>query len=389
MKKKHLIGIIALILLISTLPALMFLSWLIKPKKELKIAIVDKTVLTDQGNEHESFNWILTHEKYCKPDRDLYSTSEDYYGFFPKERWKYEIKDFENLNDSALNNFADRIDMIYFTDTYGIYNKDWFSNNVRGEYSRLMYGGMSRNDLKLLSLMKQKHKLILTEFNDIATPTSRSVRSMFEEMFGVQWTGWTGRFFYSLDTTVNKEIPVWVMRDYKLQHSRQWPFRKAGIVFVSRVGRIEILEYKKDLTEEVPYIISNDLNRSRFNIPKKVKYSYWFDVMLTQKTNNVISVYRLFTNSRGDSLLKSINIPNPFPAVIEHYDNDYKFYYFSGDFSDNTIDPLLAKFIGITKFRWFLYRSNDPDERESFFWLYYEPLVSAILKTYYKSLPRE
>ena len=389
MKKKHLIGIVALILVVSMLPVLMFLSWLVKPKKELKVAIVDKTVLTAQGNEHESFNWILMHEKYCKPNRDLYSISEDYYGFFPKDKWQYLVKDFQKYDDSALNDFADRTDMIYFTDTYGIFNKDWFSNNARGEYSKLMYGGMTLNDLKLLDLMKQKHKLILTEFNDIATPTSRSVRSMFEDMFGVQWTGWTGRYFFSLDTTVNKEIPVWVTRDYKYQHNHQWPFKKSGIVLVNDKGKVEILEYKKDLTEEVPYIISNDLNQSRFQIPRKIKYSYWFDVMLTRQTNNVVSVYRIFANARGDSILKSINIPNPFPAVIEHYDNDYKFYYFCGDFCDNPIDSFLAKFEGITKFSWFMYPSSDVSERKSFFWLYYEPLVSNILRNFYNALPEK
>lgn len=388
MKKKYLIGVVSLIFIISLLPVIMRVSWLIGPKKELKVAIVDKTVLTKQGNEHETFNWILTHEKYCKPNRELYSVADDYFGFFPKEKWKYQIKDFENYDDLTLNNFADRTDMIYFTDTYGIYNRDWFSDNDRGEYSRLLYGGMTRHDLNLLQLMKQKHKLILTEFNDIGTPTSRTVRMMFEEMFGVRWSGWTGRFFISLDTTVNKEIPIWVTRDFKRQHNNGWPFRKSGIVLVNENGRIEILEYRKDLKEEVPYIISNELNQKRFMIPNKIKYSYWFDVMLTSQTNNVVSVYQIFTNAKGDSILNSLHIPNPFPAVIEHYDNEYKFYYFCGDFCDNPIDSFLAKFVGITKFRWFWYPSGDLAERKSFFWRYYEPLVSTILKNYYDSLPR-
>lgn len=387
MKKNHLIGIVAFILVISIMPLLMFVSWLAKPKKELKVAIVDKTVLTPQGNEHESFDWILTHEKYCKRNRDLYSVDKDYYGFFPKDKWQYLVKDFQKYDEDRLTQFADSNDMIYFTDTYGLSKGDWYGNNTIGAFSKLMYGGMTQNDLKILRLMKEKHKLILTEFNDIATPTSYSVRSAFEDMFGVQWTGWTGRYFYSLDTTVNKEIPIWVTRDYKRQHNNKWPFKKSGIVFVHDKGRIEILENRKDLTDEVPYIISNELNQNRFNIPKKIKYSYWFDVMLTKQTNNVASVYRIFSNARGDSILKSINIPNPFPAVIEHYDNDYKFYYFCGDFCDNPIEGFLAKFVGITKLRWFMYPSSDVSERKSFFWLYYEPLVSAILKNYYNSLP--
>ncbi|MEK6552279.1 MAG: hypothetical protein AABZ54_02370 [Bacteroidota bacterium] len=389
MKKRNLILTFLLIIIISLLPVIMFVSWQFKPKKELKIAVIDKTVLTTDGDEHRSLNWILNNNKYCKPNRDLFSVSEDYYGFFPKENKKYFIKDLENFDEVQLKNLADRIDMIYMTDLYGIYSKDWYSDNYRGERSQLIYGGMSRKELSLLNLMKSQKKLILTEFNTIAPPTSGRVRTQFEEMFGLKWSGWTGRYFYSLDTTANKEIPVWVISDYKEQHNNHWPFKSSGIVLVNNDGRLEILENKTDLNEEVPYIISNEINRKRFELPKKIKYSYWFDVMLTKRSNNVISVYQIFTNTRGDSILQSLNIPNPFPAVIEHYDNDYKFYYFCGDFCDNPVKIILSRFSGITKFRWMMYPSNDLAERESFFWLYYQPLVGTILKNYYDSLQKK
>ncbi len=367
----------------------MFVSWQLKPKKELKIAIIDKTALTKDGDEHRSFNWILNNNKYCKPNRDLYSISEDYFGFFPKENKKYFIKDLEKFDEVQLKNLADRLDMIYMTDLYGIYSKDWYSDNYRGERSQLIYGGMSRKELSLLNLMKSQKKLILTEFNTIAPPTSNSVKTQFEEMFGLKWSGWTGRYFYSLDTVANKDVPVWVIKDYKQQHNNHWPFKGSGIVLVNNDGKLEILDYKTDLKEEVPYIISAEINQKRFGIPKKVKYPYWFDVMLTKRSNNVISLYQIFSNARGDSILQSLNIPNPFPAVIEHYENDYKFYYFSGDFCDNPVKLIFSRFSGITKFRWLMYPSNDLAERESFFWLYYQPLVSTILKNYYDSLQKK
>ena len=367
----------------------MFIAWQIKPDRELKIAIVDKTSLTTDGGERISFNWILNNNKYCKRNRELYSIANDYYGFFPKENKKYLINDFEDYDEQQLKNLTDKLDVIYMTDLYGIYSMDWYGDNYRGERSQLIYGGMSRKELFLLSLMRAQKKLILTEFNTIAPPTPRRVRTQFEEMFGLKWSGWTGRYFNVLDTSSNKEIPVWVIRDYKDQHNNQWPFKEAGIVLVNNDNRIEILENKRDLKEEVPYIISDDISRKRFGLPKKIKYSYWFDIMLTKRSNNVISVYQIFTNARGDSILQSLNIPNPFPAAIEHYDNDFKFYYFCGDFSDNPVKMILSKFWGITKFRWLMYPSNDFAERESFFWLYYQPLVSTILQNYYDSLQKK
>ncbi len=367
----------------------MLVSWQLKPKKELEIAVIDKTSLTVDSDEHKSLNWILDNNKFCRPNRNLYSISDDYFGFFPNENKKFIINDFETLDGPQLKSLADKLDVIYMTDLYGVYSKDWYSDNYRGERSQLIYGGMSRKELSLLNLMKTQKKLIITEFNTIAPPTSRRVKTQFEELFGLKWSGWTGRYFNILDTASNKEIPVWVIRDYKDQHNNHWPFKASGIVLVNNDNRIEILENRKDLKEEIPYIISNEISRKQFDLPKKIKYSYWFDIMLTKRSNNVVSVFQILTNTRGDSILQSLNIPNPFPAVIEHYDNDYKFYYFCGDFCDNPVKMILSKFWGITKFRWLMYPSNDLAERESFFWLYYQPLVSTILNNYYDSLQKK
>ena len=248
---------------------------------------------------------------------------------------------------------------------------------------------MSGQDINFLRYMKAQHKLVMAEYNDIASPTSKIIRGEFENMFGVRWTGWAGRYFSSLDTNVNKELPEWLIRDYKTQHNNYWPFKNSGLAFVDDNGRIEILEYKRDLKEETPYILTNENNQERFQVQQKVKYTYWFDVMLTSHANNVISVYQIKANARGDSILNSINIPNPFPAVIEHNDKDYKFYYFCGDFCDNPIDMLFSNFLGITTFRTLFYSDNEPEERTSFFWLYYQPLVTTILNDYYNSLNKK
>ncbi|MHB9012069.1 MAG: hypothetical protein ACYC49_07565 [Ignavibacteriaceae bacterium] len=372
-----------------TFPVWMRVGWWIEGKKELKVVIVDKSSLTDQGIEHRSFNWVLYHDRYCKADRSLYSMSNDYYGFYPGKNKHYEIKGLESFSDEKLKELADHSDMTYFTDTYGIYKKDWYGNNYNGDISKLIYGGMSDQDLKFLLMMKSQHKLIMTEYNDIATPTSKEIRNKFEDSFGVRWTGWVGRYFQNLDTTINKGIPIWLVRDYKLQHNNKWPFKKSGIAFVNDNGRVEVLDKNRDLKDEVPYILTNERNQERFQVPEKIKYSYWFDVMLTSHSNDVISVYQIKTNTRGDSILNSMNIPNPFPAVIEHYDKDYKFYYFCGDYCDNLVDMLFTDFLGISNFSSLFYSSNEISERESFFWLYYKPLVSTILHEYYTTINKK
>jgi hypothetical protein len=385
--KKYLL-ITGLIILL-TFPIWMWLGWVFEGKKELKIVIVDKSSLTKQENEHRAFDWILNYDKYCMQDRSLYSVSSDYYGFFPESNKKYYIKGLENFSEQELLNLSNQSDMTYYTDTYGILQNEWYGRGKNANPSAKIYGGMSGQDIKFLQFMKSQHKLILSEFNDIASPTSKIIRGEFENLFKVRWTGWAGRYFESLDTTVNKEIPAWLIMNYKSQHNYSWQFKNSGIVFVNDNGRVEILENKIDLKEEAPVLLTNETNQERFNIPRKVKYSYWFDVMLTSHSNNVVSVYQIKTTASGDSILNSINIPNPFPAVIEHYDKDYRFYYFCGDFCDNPIDMIFSNFFGITKFSGMLFSENDLSDRTSFFWLYYQPLVSGILDNYYNFINKK
>ena len=82
MTKKFLIpiiivGIIILILLGS------WLMWYFKAERSLNVYILDKTVPTMERTEHKSFNWVLNHNRYVKPNGDLYNVDKDYYGFFP------------------------------------------------------------------------------------------------------------------------------------------------------------------------------------------------------------------------------------------------------------------------------------------------------------------
>jgi len=373
------------LIMLLPFPLWMYLGWYFSPSKPLSVAIIDKTVLTRERKEHESLNWVLTNQKYVKPDGELYSISKDYFGFFPKLNGKYEIHGLENFNPEQIDTLADASDAVYIADTYGIFASEWYTQKEQTEHSSMIYGGLSPVDMMFLQNMKKKKKLIMTEFNTIASPTNEAVRADFETTFDLRWTGWSGRYFESLDTLKNPELPRWLVRDYKLQHSNRWPFKQSGIALVHYDTRVEILENKTHLTQEVPYILTNKENCERFELPEKIKYPYWFDVMLTKRSNNVVSIYSVYTNAKGDSILESIGIPKVFPAVIEHT-GDYLFYYFSGDFCDNPIEQFTAKIKGVRAFRWFFYNGKEIPERRSFFWEYYSPLVTKILANYSSTL---
>lgn len=171
------------------MPIISLLFWYLSEDKFINLLILDKTVLTTEGNEHRSFNWIMTHEKYFKPDGKPYTVPQDYLGFFPLENYRFFINDLKDKKEEELDSMANAIDMVYFTDTYGIYELEWKQQNEQTEFSRLIYGGMDQNDVSLIKKVFDQDKLVISEFNTIATPTPYRVRKEFEENFQLDWTG--------------------------------------------------------------------------------------------------------------------------------------------------------------------------------------------------------
>lgn len=368
-------------------PIVAWLIWLLSPKRKLVVAIIDKTELSDFGQERISLNWVLNYERFTKTRTKLYDFQNDYYGFSPLKNGKYRLKGLENFSNDQIEQLSELSDATFFTDTYGVYNNEWNSHINMNERSVKIYGGMSSQDITFLEKMKAKKKLIFAEFNDIASPTSPEIRSQFEALFGVHWTGWVARYFENLDTSTNKEIPRWLIKNYLVQHKNSWPFHKDGIGFVNQNDQVEILEAESDLINPVPQIRTFKYGQEHFNLPHLMKYPYWLDIMTyNDSINHAISAYEIHTTTKGAKILQQNNIPDKFAAVIMHNRKDYKFYYFCGDFTDNPIRHLSSYFKGVPFISPIFYDASIPDERKSFFWLFYRPMVTNILNDYYKEL---
>lgn len=382
MKKKD--KIIAGIIVVSVMPLWMFLAWVVWPKKKLTIAIVDKTVLNKDGQEHVSLGWVLNNQKYTKNKTELYKVDRDYYGFFPMENKKYQLKGLERFTESELEKLSNDADAAYITDAYGIYRREWYSSKESTERSGVLYGGMSEQDMSLMQKLKAKHKLIVAEFNCIGSPTSVNVKNKFEQEFGVRWTGWIGRYFDNLDTSINKEIPRWLIKGYVNQHNNTWPFKKAGLAFVHADERIEIIEENTHLTDAVPVIVSNKFAQEKYELPAKMYYPFWFDIVQAHASKNtIVSQFELELNEKGKAVLQQAGIPPKFPAIQIHEGNDYRFYYFSADFSDNPITFRNSYYKGIHFLNWIFDKSENKGDRTTFFWKFYEPLLRNILNEYY------
>lgn len=361
----------------------MWLGWIITPNTKLVIAIIDKTVLTKKGQEHISLNWVLNNKKFTKTSDKPYNVSQDYFGFFPQEDEKYKLKGLERFSHSKLDQLSNDADLVYFTDTYGIYNNEWFHNGDINERSGILYGGLSDKDIQLLKLMKEKRKLIITEFNTIGSPTAKENRRSFEELFQLKWTGWTARYFDNLDIKKNKEIPAWLIRNYKNTHGDSWPFTRSGIAFVNNNNEVIILEEGTHLNESMPRIVTNEKFQKEYGLPESIKYPFWFDIIVPNiPVNESVSEFEINANKDGIDILKESGIPLSFPAVTRHLKDDYSFFYFSGDFADNPVPLISSYFKGIRFFKGFFYDERNIMERGSFFWNFYKPLLSNILENY-------
>lgn len=350
------------------------------------IAIIDKTEITNKGQEHVSLTWVLNHERYTKTSKKLYGVSDDYFGFFPLKGENFRLKGLERFTPRQLDQLSTDAKAAYFSDTYGVFSNEWYSQKNVTERSGIVYGGMSKEDIGLLQRMKDKHKLIITEFNTIGSPTAPEIRQQFEQLFAMRWTGWIGRYFENLDTAVNKELPHWLIKNYLNQHGNHWSFKKSGVAFVSTQDEVVILEAETHLKEAVPHIITGNKGQSVYGLPASMKYSFWFDVIAPDSNvNEVIANFTIDANEAGMKLLKEKNLPAKFPAVTQHLGKDYKFYYFSADFCDNPVSMSSSYFKGISFFKWMFYDDSDPMERKSFFWNYYRPLMTTIMEDLYKS----
>lgn len=377
--------IIAVLVAVFLLPLWMWLAWLLTSKKKMVAVIVDKTEIPN-GEQHASFTWILNNQRFTKSKTHLYKNSNDYFGFFPLKDEKFRIKGLERFSTEMLEKLSNDADLVYFTDTYGVYKDDWFKK-TKAVGPEEIYGGMSEQDIQLLEMMKVKHKLIISEFNTIGSPTSENIRGDFENLFGLKWSGWIGCYFSSLDTINNADLPKWIVNNYQQEHSQKWPFHHAGIVLINTDEKVIILEEGNELKSALPLIDANVFAQKKYNVPPQTAYPYWFDIMQYDSLiNKPVAQFNLNLNTAGKQILKKHNLPIRFPAILMHKNSDYQFYYFSGNFCDNPISINSSYFKGIGIFNRLFYHSDEVNNRRRFFWNFYRPLMTEITSDYYQSL---
>jgi hypothetical protein len=382
MKKPLLIVIIVLVVILA-LPAFSFIRWAFQEKKPLGIIILDKTVPTLERVNHKSLTYILTSERFVKKSGGSYSYKKDYFGFFPVKLLRGKDYRLNNLKLPEIMDVVEKADVLYYTDTYGVYMNDWYRSINKSWRSRKLYGGLNNTDYLYLVEMQKKNKLCILEYNSFDYPTAPLETYKTKERMGIGFGGWTGKYFATLDTAAkgNEDFPIWMTAMFRKQYRKPWSFNKPGVVFV-KGSEILVLEEGVHLKNAIPFISTDSAYSKRYGLPEKVAFNGWFDVIDPLKSK-VIASYNLETTAAGDTLLFENMLASTFPAVITDTLNQRN-YYFCGDFAANKIDFWTARFKGLGGIKGIHYSEKENDTRR-FFWLFYKPLVNGILTDYYNA----
>ena len=371
-------------LLVVGVPLLSFGIWSLFPAKNLEVLVIDKTVPKTDYREHVGIFWALNYDKFRPSSGEMYSVEKDYLGFFPsgKEDLGFK-KDFSDQSPEQIRQEVKKKDVVFLADTYGVFEND-FKNQKDFRGGKKIYGGLHQSDIELIKAAKEEGKVLIAEFNSMASPTTNYLRSEFENQMGLKWTGWIGRHFDEMDTLIDTEIPKWLIKQFK-ESGRSWDFTGPGLVFLKDTGEMEVFEFQKDFESKTPTIRTQKVNKHGYTLPQVVPYPDWFDIVLIERDYEVISYYDIGPTNEGLQRLRSMGLPRFFPAAIYREVNGGKQYYFSGDFSDME-NSLGAPYYAGLPYLWRgFYVVADHTNRQSFYWNYYQPLISQIFEEVYRS----
>ena len=345
------------------------LIWNNLPATPLNVWIVDKTVPVPDYREHKGLMWLLNHNKIVSEKTgETFSYDKDYFGFFPVNKDLYDIWEIPDIKENP--------DLIYLTDTYGVYADDYKVPKVEGTRPDLLYGGLEKDELvKIINNIGNGNTLI-GEFNIASSPTNIENRGELEFIFGVNWSGWKGRYFK--DLAKDFEVPTWVVVNYEEQENKAWPYKGSGYVLVSEEDKIVILENKKHIGSKGLSVKFEGDYKSEFNVRKSIPYQYWFEFLEVDEDAETIANYYFDLTDDGNEVLNELGLPSVFPAVIRKVNSEYTSYYFCGDYAD--LEKVASNwnyygFQGIKRFT----SSANKKSPDYFYWNAYAPMMTKII----------
>lgn len=153
---------------------------------------------------------------------------------------------------------------------------------------------------------------VIAEFNTLGSPTAAEPRARMEELLGVRWTRWIGRFFADLGNT--EEVPRWMRDNYEREWNRPWLFTGPGYVLLQDDTHCEVLRVGDEskrigLTINRAEPVDPLLQRARDKVP----YPYWFDIVEAAPGTEVLAWFDWQLTGEGEARLADRGLPTRFP----------------------------------------------------------------------------
>lgn len=373
--------IIPLIVLIII--AIAFIGWQVKPKTKLNICVLDKTVLvaTDDNDvdkdlayrKHQGLFWLLEQKKIVFQDGKYYDYKKDYFG--------QQLNDNGTVDKEKSLATLDYVpDLMYISDVYGATN-DTFGYFNKNEASG---SGFSSDDMSVVSYAYENNATVVGEMELFNSNMNAYVKSQLESLFGMSQTGWVGRYIFELQDFT--DVPDWAPPLYEQQEGVEWQFSGPGILLVSNEGKIIVLEQKTDFNSKNLLQISiNDEYKKEFKGAKKCNFYNWFELIEANSSTEALATFEFDVNATGMEKLKDISSKPQFVAITrKKQENKPNAYYFAGDFNDYVSKKNVNRFLGADKVFKLLSYDNQGDI-SYFYWNFYNPLMTSVLKEVEKS----
>ena len=362
------IAVILVVLLIAVYPFIRFNNMDIST---LNIWIVDKTVPNPDYREHTGLLWVLNSLKiYNEKTDEPFDYSEDYFGFFPIDPQHYEIKEIPNVVEYPP--------LIYLADTYGVYEDDFFKENLLGTKSDIIYGGLIVDEVEIFKSNLGGGNTIIGEFNIAQEPTYGGAADALGEIFRMEWTNWCGRYFF--DLTEGVEVPVWAVEYYETSTGLDWQFTGEGYVFVNDFQVVVVFEKGKHFGNDYVTMAFDEQYYDEFNIKGDIPYEYWFEFTEPDDSAEILARFTFDVTEEGQKMLDEIGLTSVFPAITRTKNSMYTAYYFAGDFADGITDftgPWASyyNYSGIKR----VLTMGELGDNKKFFWKVYVPMMEKIM----------
>lgn len=348
------------------------LLWQRQPMRTERVMLVDYSVPYTSGREHRGVQWVLNHEKYVPPSGRRWTTLGSHVGYHPDDRDRPT-----SIEGSDLR----RTDWIYVADAYGVYEDDLKEialQRAHMDYSKRVFGGLSMGDAQAIAALSARGKHTFLEFNAIEEPTSPEARALLQDLFGVEWTGWTGRFFLDMHDTT--DVPHWLPRQYREQYGNDSMPTGPTLALVHRDGRIFLFggALARDVAPhvELTALGTRVLPASRGG----ARYFYWFPVLQVRDGTELLAELTIPSAPAIDSVLTRIGVPHRLPLLTRRTDGGAHRIYLAADLADTDFDP------GVYAFKWLGWiraRAEDNPVRYdgvNAFWQFYVPSVRTLLR---------